>query len=91
MNWDFMSFFGLNLAFVHILDLAGYIFYFMLKTKRLCHSERSEEPGLRYIIRFLASLGMTRLYGFQHETKLDNCFATPIVKVPFEQALPVRR
>ena len=38
----------------------------MLNTKQWCHSERSEEPGLGYRIRFLASLGMTRLFGIQH-------------------------
>ena len=29
----------------------------------MCHSERSEEPGLGYSIRFLAALGMTHLFG----------------------------
>jgi len=41
------------------------LFYAMLKTKQLCHSERSEEPGVRETIRFLASLGMTQLYDNQ--------------------------
>jgi len=41
------------------------LFYAMLKTKQLCHSERSEEPGVRDIIRFLALLGMTQLLDIQ--------------------------
>ena len=36
-----------------------------INTKPVCHSERSEEPEVRYIIRFLASLGMTHLFGIQ--------------------------
>jgi len=42
----------------------------MLNIRQLCHSERSEEPEVRYIIRFLATLGMTQLFGIQYNLTL---------------------
>gem|GEM_PF-1566399 len=38
----------------------------IMNIKQLCHSERSEEPDYIAQPRFLASLGMTQLLGFQH-------------------------
>ncbi len=42
-----------------------FLFYAMLKTKQLCQSQRSEVPGVRDIIRFLALLVLTQLLDIQ--------------------------
>jgi len=46
------------------LSIDWHQYLITLNIKKLCHSERSEEPDYILQPRFLATLGMTQLRGF---------------------------